>query len=101
MNDTSMKDECLICGAPLKYLETEQQMECAICHKKENSNTVCRNGHYVCNECHTGGMDSIIGLCLSEKSKNPIEIIWLCRFVGAKKPLCTAPSITLWLARRF
>ena len=75
MNDTSMKDECLICGAPLKYLETEQQMECAICHKKENSNTVCRNGHYVCNECHTGGMDSIIGLCLSEKSKNPIEII--------------------------
>ena len=75
MNDTDMKDECLICGAPLTYLETEQQMECAVCHKKENSNTVCRNGHYVCNECHTGGMDSIIGLCLLEKSKNPIEII--------------------------
>jgi integrase len=48
-----MKDECLICGAPLKYLETEQQIECAVCHKKENSNTVCQSGHYVCNECHT------------------------------------------------
>lgn len=31
-----MKDECLICGAPLKYLENDELMECAICHKKEN-----------------------------------------------------------------
>ena len=70
-----MKNECLICGAPLKYLESDEQMECAICHKKENSKAVCKNGHYVCNECHTGGMDSIIDVCLSEASKNPIAII--------------------------
>ena len=70
-----MKDECLICGAPLKYLEKDEQMECAVCHKKENSKTVCKNGHYICNECHTQGMDSIIGVCLFETSKNPIEII--------------------------
>ena len=30
---------------------------------------------YVCNECHTKGMDVIIDICLSETSKNPIEII--------------------------
>lgn len=24
-----MKDECLICGSPLKYLETDAVMECA------------------------------------------------------------------------
>lgn len=70
-----MKDECLICGAPLRYLETDKLMECAVCHKKENSKTACENGHYVCNECHTGGMDSIIGVCMSETSKNPIVII--------------------------
>ena len=35
-----MKDECLICGAPLKYLEKDEQMECAVCHKNENSKTV-------------------------------------------------------------
>ncbi len=70
-----MKDECLICGASLKYLETDELMECAICHKKENSKTACENGHYICNECHTEGMDSIIGVCLAESSKNPIEII--------------------------
>lgn len=70
-----MKEECLICQAPLEYLEQDISMECAICHKRENSKTRCVNGHYICNECHTQGMDSIIGLCLAETSKKPIEII--------------------------
>ena len=70
-----MKEECLICKAPLEYLENNVLMECAICHKKESSKTRCVHGHYVCNECHTEGMDAIIGLCLSETSKNPIAII--------------------------
>ncbi len=70
-----MKDECLICKAPLKYLETDELMVCAICHKKENSKTRCVHGHYVCNACHTAGMDAITGLCLMETSKNPVEII--------------------------
>ncbi|MBO4213982.1 MAG: SAM-dependent methyltransferase, partial [Lachnospiraceae bacterium] len=70
-----MKDECLICGEKLIYLEEDEMMECEICHKKELSKTRCVKGHYVCNDCHTAGLDSIIGLCLNERSKNPIEII--------------------------
>ena len=70
-----MKEECLICNAPLEYLETDEIMECAICHKKEKSKTRCVKGHYVCNECHTDGMDTIISLCSKETSTNPIEII--------------------------
>ena len=70
-----MKEECLICRQPLEYLEEDVLMECAVCHKKESSNTRCIQGHYVCSECHTQGMDSIIGLCLHEHSKNPIKII--------------------------
>ena len=70
-----MKDECLICSAPLEYLAQDETMECVVCHKKELSKTRCLNGHYVCNDCHTEGMDSIFGLCLSETSCDPIEII--------------------------
>ncbi len=70
-----MKEECLICKAPLEYLQEAEEMECAICHRKELSKTRCVNGHYVCNRCHTRGMDSIIGLCLSETSRNPAEIM--------------------------
>ena len=70
-----MKDECLICGAPLQYLENELGMECVLCKKKEQSKTRCENGHYICNECHLSGIDSIIGLCLAERCKNPVAII--------------------------
>jgi hypothetical protein len=70
-----MTEECLICKAPLTYLEQDELMECAICHKQERSKTRCVEGHYVCSECHTQGMDSIFGLCLSETSHDPIEIL--------------------------
>ena len=70
-----MKDECLICGAPLQYLEEETPMTCALCGKREGSRTRCVQGHYVCSECHMSGMDAIIGLCLQESSRNPIAIL--------------------------
>ena len=41
-----MKDECLICGSPLKYLENDEFMECAVCYKKDNK-IFRENGHYV------------------------------------------------------
>ena len=50
-------------------------MECAVCHKKEPSKTRCVNGHYVCSECHTAGLDSIFALCLAERSRDPIAIL--------------------------
>ena len=68
-------EECLICGAPLEYLERDEEMECAVCHRKESSKTRCINGHYVCNDCHTQGTDSIFGLCLSEAAADPISIL--------------------------
>ena len=70
-----MNEECLICKAPLTYLEADMLMECEICHKKENSKTRCVNRHYVCNECHTQGLDRIIELCMTSASRDPIAII--------------------------
>ena len=73
---TDMKnEECLICGAPLEYLEQDTMMECVLCHKKELSKTRCVEGHYVCSNCHTAGMDSIMALCMVETSKDPIAIL--------------------------
>ena len=69
------KEECLICQAPLTYLLQDELMECAICHKQEPSKTRCVNGHYVCSECHTNGMDAIIAYCLHTESKDPVAIL--------------------------
>jgi len=85
-----VNDECLICKVPLVYLEADEPMECSVCHKRENSKTRCVNGHYVCNECHTQGLDAILALCLGETSKDPAAILekmmaneMLCRFSDA------------------
>ena len=56
----SMKDECLLCGAPLEYLSHDEVMTCALCGRTENSKTSCVQGHYVCSECHMSGMDRVI-----------------------------------------
>lgn len=82
-----MKEECIICEAPLEYLEIDETMECAVCHKKEKSKTRCIKGHYVCNECHTQGMDAIIGLCLKETSKSPVGPVGIVRKM-MDQPFC-------------
>ena len=30
----TMQEECLICKAPLEYLTAEEEMECALCHRR-------------------------------------------------------------------
>ncbi len=70
-----MRDECLICGAPLRYLDRSVQMECELCHRKVESKAVCERGHFVCDECHANGVDAIVSICLAETSKDPIAIV--------------------------
>ena len=70
-----MKEECLICKAPLEYFIQDRLMECVLCHKKERSKTQCVKGHFVCTECHTQGLHEIFGVCQQETSCNPIEIL--------------------------
>lgn len=70
-----MQEECIICKAPLEYLEEDVEMECAICHEKIISKTRCVKGHFVCDECHTSGVDSVIGVCMAETTKNPLFIM--------------------------
>lgn len=62
-----MSEECLICKEHLQYFNEERMMKCSICHKEESSKVQCINGHYVCNDCHTSGIDTIISLCIDEK----------------------------------
>ena len=38
-----MKDECIVCKAPLEYLEYDEMMECVLCRKKELSKRILHN----------------------------------------------------------
>lgn len=68
-------DECLICGESLEYLEQDELMECAVCHRSFLSKTRCVRGHYVCDECHRQGLDAIFGVCLTDSSRDPAAIL--------------------------
>lgn len=70
-----MNEECLICGAGLIYSERPALMECALCHKQQQSRTQCSNGHYVCDDCHMAGLDAVMNICLHSSSRNPAEIL--------------------------
>src|SRR5699024_3218558 len=73
--ESVMHEECLICGAPLVYLTQDEEIECALCHRRERSKTRCQKGHYVCNTCHTRGLDQLVALCRREESRRPWTIL--------------------------
>ena len=70
-----MQEECLICGQPLEYLAEDELMECAVCHRSFMSKTRCVRGHYVCDDCHRQGLDAIFGVCLTDTSRDPVDIL--------------------------
>ena len=71
-------ESCLICGEDLEYFQTEREMECSSCHRKFMSKSACKNGHYVCDECHSAtAIKNIVETCAHSDSKNPVEIAFL------------------------
>lgn len=40
----------------------------------EMSHCQCEEGHYICNECHSKGIDAVIGVSLEETSCDPLVV---------------------------
>ena len=69
------KTGCLICGDELVYDKESTKHECLYCKQACDSNVACRNGHYVCDKCHSlPSMDLIENYCNSSKLDNPLEL---------------------------
>lgn len=67
---------CLLCGEPLQYYETAQEMECALCHRKFSSHACCEQGHYICDECHARrGVEHILQYCRASRLTDPIRMV--------------------------
>ncbi len=48
---------CMLCGKPLRY-ETETVLRrCAVCGEEKSSSCACEDGHFVCDACHSAGLD--------------------------------------------
>lgn len=66
---------CLLCGEELEYKKQNITAKCDICHKEFKTNVLCKNGHFICDTCHsTDAIDFAYNYCLHSTSVNPIEI---------------------------
>lgn len=72
---TDKKKNCKICGKPLIYYPAEKRMECQVCHQTKPANAACEAGHFVCDECHSGGGAAILTLLRQSDEKNPIALL--------------------------
>ncbi len=45
--------ECLICGTEIEYFNKEKLLKCSICGNYYKTFAACKNGHFVCDICHS------------------------------------------------
>jgi hypothetical protein len=65
----------MICGKPLTYLAVPEQRTCEYCHDSHMADTVCADGHFVCDRCHRlGADDAIEQYCHSTTEKDPVKM---------------------------
>lgn len=69
------RQNCMLCGSELEYIQNYKEQECVYCHNKFRTNVVCKNGHYICDKCHSASaIDVIEEYCKSTDKTNPIEM---------------------------
>ena len=68
------KKNCAVCGKPLIYFTEEKLLECRLCHKMKPANAACEEGHFICDECHSGGGASVLDLLLHSGEKDPVAL---------------------------
>jgi predicted RNA-binding Zn-ribbon protein involved in translation (DUF1610 family) len=66
---------CLVCGVELEYAVAASSAACAICGVREPSTARCREGHYVCDACHSGSAKDVIErACLGHEGRDPVAL---------------------------
>lgn len=73
--DNQKTTGCVICGKELQYITIATGMDCNICGKPYLSNARCKDGHFICDSCHSmDATDYIETFCNNTNSINPSEI---------------------------
>ncbi len=72
--------DCMVCGAPLVYLKADREETCAFCGESGSANSVCEQGHFVCDVCHAAGALAVIShLCMATGETDMIALMQMIR----------------------
>jgi ubiquinone/menaquinone biosynthesis C-methylase UbiE len=67
--------DCMVCGAPLVYLDQELEMRCHYCGQAKTANARCEEGHFVCDTCHASDhLGFIRSYCRNTNATDPMVI---------------------------
>ncbi|HJO94731.1 MAG TPA: DUF5714 domain-containing protein [Victivallales bacterium] len=70
------KNNCVVCGADIIYLENLVEKKCYYCHSKLDTDTICKVGHFICDTCHSAGALNLIEkFCISTELLDPIKMV--------------------------
>ena len=47
------KSGCLYCGVELVYSVKPEKQICLVCKNEFDANAKCKNGHFICDNCHS------------------------------------------------
>ena len=65
---------CVVCGRPLAYSGRTQERECCVCHRVLPSDAVCEAGHFVCDDCHSGGGAALLAFLQDSRERDPVKL---------------------------
>jgi MoaA/NifB/PqqE/SkfB family radical SAM enzyme/SAM-dependent methyltransferase len=72
--------DCMVCGAPLEYLQIEERIACHYCGAAAAANARCKAGHYVCDQCHTGDyLEFTKSFCARSTETDPVALFLAMR----------------------
>ncbi len=67
---------CLLCGKPLVYDAQARLRRCSVCGEEKLSECACEDGHFVCDACHSAGLESfLIPFLLHSGEKCPQRLL--------------------------
>jgi len=67
---------CMVCGGELVYSQQSSKAKCYYCGDEVLTNTVCDEGHFVCDKCHCEDAISIIKkVCLDSDERDMLSLM--------------------------
>ncbi|MCR5663503.1 MAG: hypothetical protein K6G17_01340 [Oscillospiraceae bacterium] len=73
---TGLFQDCMLCGKPLVYEREARLRRCSVCGEEKLSDCACEAGHFVCDACHSAGLDQFfIPLLLNSTEKDPQRLL--------------------------
>lgn len=74
-DSSKCRTDCLVCAKELAYLSEPVSATCYYCGVEEKTYFVCRDGHYVCNSCHSEDAIAVIeNICKNTDLADPLSI---------------------------